>query len=277
MCISQWVNQGDVLNAQLSTTKFRSVSSMGYYFSAMAGLSTWEYVYNTDPACIYNGMCLYDLPLEAQKAFLGIEACIWSEHEDENTLDKYWTNMALLGERLWSQNVSVSGGPVLGGQFCCSGGPVLNSFVTTLWSQNTILAHGDQFPPNFICEAENKTKPGCCIKEQQHIGFFGANGCATGANPSVNSRMLKHRCRLEQRGFRPMQYSTDILAFQSKWNQCASWLPPVSARNEHPRLPTPAMAAEGALLDRLEAAGVNASDVEAVKEALVARARAAGL
>ena len=40
-------NWGDVLNAQLTTTKFRSVSSMGYYFSAMAGQSRWEYVYNT--------------------------------------------------------------------------------------------------------------------------------------------------------------------------------------------------------------------------------------
>ena len=62
------------------------IADSGYYFSAMAGQSKWEYIYNTDPACIYNGMCLYDLPPDAQKAFLGIEACIWSEHEDENTL-----------------------------------------------------------------------------------------------------------------------------------------------------------------------------------------------
>ena len=88
------------------------------------------------------------------------------------------------------------------------------------------------------------------------------------------SGLARTMCRLEQRGFRPKQYSTDILAFESKWNQCASWLPPVSASN--PRLPTQAAAAEGALLDRLVAAGVNASDVEAVK-ALAARARAAEL
>ena len=243
--VHAWGNAGNVLTAQLTTPKFRSVSSMGYYFSANAGLSTWEYVYNTDPACIYNGMCVYDLPLEDQKAFLGVEAAIWSEHEDENTFDKYWTNMALLGERLWSQN-------------------------------KTILAHGDTYPPNYICKQENATKPGCCKNKCPTCSH--SAGCANYENPSVNSRMLKHRCRLEQRGFRPMQYSTDILPFQSKWNQCAGWLPPLSARNEHPSLlPTTAAAAaeEGALLDRLEAAGVEASDMEAVKAALAARAQSA--
>ena len=57
--------------------------------------------------------------------------------------------------------------------------------------------------------------------------------------------------------------------------QCASWLPP-AARTEQPRLPTPAAAAEDALLERLEAAGVSASDVQAV-ESLMARAREAEL
>ena len=243
--VHAWVNQGDVLNAQLSTTKFRSVSSMGYYFSAMAGQSTWEYVYNTDPACIYNGMCLYELPPESQKAFLGIEACLWTEHEDENTIDFYWTTMSLLGERLWSQNA-------------------------------TILAHGDQYPPGHICKATNKT--GCCPPGNPPGSWTTVSystGCANYLNPSINSRMLKHRCRLEQRGFRPKQYDTDILSFPSKWMQCASWLPP-AARTEQPRLPTPAAAAEDALLERLEAAGVSASDVQAV-ESLVARARAAEL
>lgn len=47
--VHAWVNQGDVLNAQLSTTKFRSISSMGYYFSAAAGTSTWEYVLRSYP------------------------------------------------------------------------------------------------------------------------------------------------------------------------------------------------------------------------------------
>ena len=71
----------------------------------------------------------YALPLESQKAFLGLEACIWSEHEDEATLDVYWTTMSLLGERLWSENA-------------------------------TILAHGDAYPPGQVCRATNKT--GCC-------------------------------------------------------------------------------------------------------------------
>lgn len=102
-----------------------------------------------------------------------------------------------------------------------------------------------------------------------------STGCANYLNPSINSRMLKHRCRLEQRGFRPKQYDTDILSFSSKWMQCASWLPP-AARNEHPRLPTPEAAAEEALLQRLEAAGVSASDVQAV-QSLVARAHAVEL
>ena len=59
--VQAWMNGGDVMLAQLSTTKFRTISSMGYYFSAAAGGSTWEYVYNTGPACHYLGMCLYDL------------------------------------------------------------------------------------------------------------------------------------------------------------------------------------------------------------------------
>ena len=237
--VHAWVNQGDVLNAQLTTTKFRSVSSMGYYFSAAAGLTDWEYVYNTDPACIYNGMCLYDLPPESQKAFLGIEACIWTEHEDENTLDFYWTTMSLLGERLWTQNA-------------------------------TILAQGDQYPPGMVCKATNKT--GCCPPGNPPGSWTTVSystGCANYLNPSVNSRMHKHRCRLEQRGFRPRTDDTDILDMESKWSQCASWLPP-SARNAQPRLPAPAE--EGALFQRLQAAGVSVADLEAVK-ALAARAR----
>jgi hypothetical protein len=188
---------------------------------------------------------LYDLPLESQKAFLGIEACIWTEHEDENTVDFYWTTMSLLGERLWSQNA-------------------------------TILAHGDQYPPGKVCEATNTT--GCCPPGNPPGSWTTVSystGCANYLNPSINSRMLKHRCRLEQRGFRPKQYDTDILSFSSKWMQCASWLPP-AARNEHPRLPTPGAAAEEALLQRLEAAGVSASDVQAV-QSLVARAHAVEL
>jgi hypothetical protein len=194
--VHAWVNQGDVLNTQLSATKFRSVSSMGYYFSALAGLSTWEYIYNTDPACIYNGMCLYDLPAVSQEAFLGIEACIWSEHEDENTLDHYWTAMSMLGERLWTQNA-------------------------------TIAAHGDEYPPGMVCKATNKT--GCCPPGNPPGSWTtvsGSAGCANYLNPSINTRIVKHRCRLEQRGFRPTQYDTDILSFESKWLQCASWLPP---------------------------------------------------
>jgi hypothetical protein len=242
--VHAWLNQGDVLNAQLSATKFRSVSSMGYYFSAMAGLSNWEYVYNTDPACVYNGMCLYDLPLESQKAFLGIEACIWTEHEDETTLDFYWTAMSLLGERLWTQNA-------------------------------TILAHGDTYPPGQVCRTTNKT--GCCPPAAGSTVSY-SGGCSNYLNPSINSRMLKHRCRLEQRGFRPKQYDTDIFSFESKWMQCASWLPPSS--NNEKGSAAPARAAtgagdnpievDGALLGRLQAAGVSVEDLEAV-EALVER------
>ena len=181
--VQAWMNGGDVMLAQLSTTKFRTISSMGYYFSAAAGGSTWEYVYNTDPACHYLGMCLYDLPTAAQKSFLGVDAAIWSEHEDEFTIDRYWWLMSLLGERLWTTNA-------------------------------TIAAHGDDYPPG-----QNSSKP---------VGGNPATGRANYLNPSINSRMLKHRCRLQQRGFTPRNYDTDIFPFSSKWVQCASWLPPLS-------------------------------------------------
>jgi hexosaminidase len=191
--VHAWGHAENVELAQLSSTKFRSISSMGYYFSAAAGASTWEYVYNTDPACMYPGMCLYDLPAEAQKGFLGIDACIWSEHEDEFTVDRYWFLLSVLGERLWTQNA-------------------------------TITAHGDEYPPGQgVCQATNKT--GCCHNPATSY----SPGCANYLNPSIGSRMIKHRCRLMQRGFRPQIYQADILPFQDKWYQCAAWLPPLKA------------------------------------------------
>lgn len=101
--------------------------------------------------------------------------------------------------------------------------------------------------------------------------------------------MIKHRCRLEQRGFRPKQYYTDIVSFESKWLQCASWLP-TSAASKRGGLPHAAeraaagmggklLNAEGeqenvrALLKRLGAAGVSVDDLKAV-EALAERAHA---
>ena len=78
--------------------------------------------------------------------------------------------MSLLGERLWSQNA-------------------------------TILAHGDQYPPGMVCRTTNKT--GCC-PPNKNDGSSHSAGCANYLNPSINSRMMKHRCRLEQRGFRPV-------------------------------------------------------------------------
>lgn len=44
-------------------------------------------------------------------------------------------------------------------------------------------------------------------------------------NPDINSRMIKHRCRLMQRGIHPEAYVTGILPFESKWQQCGGWLP----------------------------------------------------
>merc|ERR1719272_607283 len=195
-------------------------------------------------------MCLYDLPTESQKAFLGVEAAIWSEEEDENTLDKYWTTMSLLGERLWSQN-------------------------------KTILAHGDAYPPGAYCKATNKV--GCCPPPPGE-GVSLSGGCANYLNPSINSRQIKHRCRLEQRGFRPKQYNTDILSFESKWMQCASWLPANPSKaataaggggggGEGAEHLARAEEEEEALLARLKAAGVSVKDLEAVK-ALVNRAHA---
>jgi hypothetical protein len=147
----------------------------------------------------------------------------------------------------------------------------------------------------MVCPATNQT--GCCPPGNPPGSWSTvsyAPGCANYLNPSVNSRMLKHRCRLEQRGFRPKQYSTDILAFESKWNQCASWLPP-GARHEEPRAqpftvgsssPSTTISADTAakvdteakrellpLLARLEAAGVSVEDVRAV-QGLAARAHA---
>ena len=44
-------------------------------------------------------------------------------------------------------------------------------------------------------------------------------------NPDLNTRMVKHRCRLMQRGIHPEGYSTYILNAASKWQQCVGWLP----------------------------------------------------
>ena len=124
----------------------------------------------------------------------------------------------------------------------------------------------------MVCPTTNRT--GCCPPGNPPGSWSTVSystGCANYLNPSVNTRMLKHRCRLEQRGFRPMQYSTDTLAFDSKWSQCASWLPQPGNEPQPRRLPT--TAADQALLERLRAVGASVEDVEAV-EALVERAHA---
>ena len=43
-------------------------------------------------------------------------------------------------------------------------------------------------------------------------------------NHDVVARLLKHRCRLLQRGIQAQLY-WDSNAFRSKWHQCQGWLP----------------------------------------------------
>ena len=82
-----------------------------------------------------------------------------------------------------------------------------------LWTHNaTIARHGDEYSPGQgICAATNKS--GCC----HDLATSFSPGCANYLNPSkINSRMIKHRCRLLQRGFRPANYQSDVLPFQDK-------------------------------------------------------------
>jgi hypothetical protein len=60
----------------------RVITSLGYYLNSAPTISaterTWEMLYNSDPACLNTTSateCIYNLPAEQQKHFLGAEAC----------------------------------------------------------------------------------------------------------------------------------------------------------------------------------------------------------
>ena len=57
-----------------------------------------------------------------------------------------------------------------------------------------------------------------------------SDAVATWENPDISMRMIKHRCRLMQRGIHPEAYASLIVPFESKWQQCMGWLPPSQAQ-----------------------------------------------
>ena len=48
---------------------------------------------------------------------------------------------------------------------------------------------------------------------------------ATYASADITARMIKHRCRLLQRGVQAQPYNTQAVPDRSRWQQCESWLP----------------------------------------------------
>ena len=58
------------------------------------------------------------------------------------------------------------------------------------------------------------------------VNITGTGGKVTADyhNRDIVSRLIKHRCRLLQRGVQAMSYSSPA-SFRSKWMQCQGWLP----------------------------------------------------
>jgi len=48
---------------------------------------------------------------------------------------------------------------------------------------------------------------------------------ASYTSPDINARLVRHRCRLLQRGVRAQPYSTIAVPLRSRWSQCELWLP----------------------------------------------------
>ena len=49
-------------------------------------------------------------------------------------------------------------------------------------------------------------------------------GCSY-MTPGINARLVKHRCRLLQRGIHAQPYDTQIVPQTSRWSQCELFLP----------------------------------------------------
>ena len=49
-------------------------------------------------------------------------------------------------------------------------------------------------------------------------------------SPDINARLVRHRCRLLQRGIRAQPYSTQGVPLRSRWSQCELWLPGAAGR-----------------------------------------------
>ena len=49
---------------------------------------------------------------------------------------------------------------------------------------------------------------------------------ASYTSPDINARMIRHRCRLLQRGIQAQPYSTLAVTARSRWSQCELFLPP---------------------------------------------------
>ena len=55
--------------------------------------------------------------------------------------------------------------------------------------------------------------------------YCGPDGCSY-MTPSIQARLVKHRCRLVQRGIQAQAYATEIVPDRSRWMQCELFLPP---------------------------------------------------
>lgn len=56
-----------------------------------------------------------------------------------------------------------------------------------------------------------------------------SSGC-TYMVPSVQARLVKHRCRMVQRGVEAQPYDSELIDSRNRWSQCELFLPPGRAR-----------------------------------------------
>ena len=56
---------------------------------------------------------------------------------------------------------------------------------------------------------------------------------ATYRSADITARLVKHRCRLLQRGIAAQPYNTQAVPDRSRWVQCETWLPPAVAPAQH--------------------------------------------
>ena len=98
-------------------------------------------------------------------------------------------------------------GRVLGAEACVWGEVADAVFLDQkLWLRASVLAER-LWTPNATIEAYCGHKP--CSYD----------------NRDLQPRMVKHRCRLVQRGIAAQAYNTQIIPDRDRWQQCELWLP----------------------------------------------------